>query len=61
MNTNISVHGILDAEFKRREYDGYEVITLKVIDADKNHLELAIFSEDEKFPANILEIFGVKR
>ena len=61
MNTNISVHGILDAEFNIRKHDGYEVITLRVMDDDKNHLELAIFSRLEKFPTSILEIFGIKR
>ena len=61
MNSYISIHNGVDAEVKLQEGDTYEALILKVTDSNKNYMELTIFSEDEKFPANILKVFGIER
>ena len=61
MNSYISLHNGSDAEVKLQEQETYEAITLRVTDFDRNHMELTIFSEDKKFPAKILKVFGIER
>ena len=61
MNSYISLHNGSDAEVNLQEQETYEAITLRVTDSDRNHMELTIFSEDKKFPAKILKVFGIER
>jgi|TARA_Y100000296_G_C5032822_1_gene185736 hypothetical protein len=61
MNSYVSLHNVSDAKVYLRQHDGYEVISLKLIDPTKEHMELTIFSEGEKFPANVLKVFEIKR
>ena len=61
MNSYISIHNGSDAEVNLQEQETYEAITLRVTDSDRNHMELTIFSEDKKFPAKILKVFGIIR
>ena len=61
MNSYISIHNGVDAEVKLQGGATSEALILKVTDSNKNYMELTIFSEDEKFPTNILKVFGVKR
>ena len=59
MNSIISLYSVSDAEARLEEQDASESITLRVIDSDKNYMDLTIFSEDEKFPAKVLKVFGL--
>ena len=61
MNTYTSVHNVSNAKVYLRQHDGYEVISLKLIDSKKEHVELTIFSEGEKFPEDVLKVFEIKR
>ena len=61
MNTYTSVHNVSNAKVYLRQHDGYEVISLKLIDPTKEHMELTIFSEGVKFPENVLKVFAMKR
>ena len=61
MNSYILLHNGSDAEVKLQEEETYETITLRETDSDRNHMELTIFSEDKKFPAIILKVFGIIR
>jgi|TARA_R100001530_G_scaffold48981_1_gene36694 hypothetical protein len=57
----MSLYSVFDAEARLEEQDTSESITLRVIDSDKNYMDLIIFSEDEKFPAKVLKVFGLER
>ena len=61
MNTYNSTFDVSNAEVYLRQHDDYEVISLKLIDSKKAHMELSIFSEGENFSKNVLKVFGLKR